>query len=274
MRNLILAISLGAVCTITATPGEAQTITRRIGAVGIEADSVFVGATNIGLVSIVTANRAWSAPTVSSADGARSWVASMDSIARTPVTVTDADIATFDGPPIGEPGRGVLTCTRAVTSRGEQFELRALNDPGHPAVLLVLTRQQFTKLSGIVARASFVTDSLTKANEGFARSTLAAPADVYMDFQVERQARPPAGMAPRYPDMLRSANVEGDVVAQFVVDTTGRVDMSTVKILKSTHDLFTNAVRGALQTARFTPAELGNVRVRQLVEMPFPFRLK
>ena len=39
--------------------------------------------------------------------------------------------------------------------------------------------------------------------------------------------------------MLRSANVEGEVLAQFVVDTTGRADMSTFKVLKSTHELFT-----------------------------------
>ena len=58
----------------------------------------------------------------------------------------------------------------------------------------------------------------------------------------------PGQPAPRYPDMLRSANVEGEVLAQFVVDTTGRADMSTFKVLKSTHDLFTNAVKARSRT--------------------------
>ena len=31
-----------------------------------------------------------------------------------------------------------------------------------------------------------------------------------------------------------------------VVDTTGRADMSQFKVLKSTHDLFTNAVKASL----------------------------
>jgi protein TonB len=96
----------------------------------------------------------------------------------------------------------------------------------------------------------------------------------YFEFQVEKQVTPyPNNTAPHYPDMLRSANVEGEVLAQFVVDTTGRADMSQFHILKSTHDLFTNAVKSALPNMRFYPAEVGGKKVRQLVQMPFQFNL-
>ena len=96
----------------------------------------------------------------------------------------------------------------------------------------------------------------------------------YFEFQVEKQVTPdPRNAPPRYPDMLRSANVEGEVLAQFVVDTTGRADMSTFKVLKSTHDLFTNAVKAALPNMRFFPAEVGGKHVKQLVQMPFQFNL-
>src|SRR4051812_39416082 len=96
----------------------------------------------------------------------------------------------------------------------------------------------------------------------------------YFEFQVEKQVSPfPGNPAPRYPDMLRSANVEGEVLAQFVVDTTGRADMSQFKVLKSTHDLFTNAVRSALPNMKFYPAEVGGRKVKQLVQMPFQFSL-
>ena len=57
---------------------------------------------------------------------------------------------------------------------------------------------------------------------------------------------------PQYPPMLRSANVVGEVLAQFVVDTAGRVDMSTFHILKSTHDLFTQAVKATCWAASTT----------------------
>ncbi|MGH7623665.1 MAG: energy transducer TonB [Gemmatimonadaceae bacterium] len=96
----------------------------------------------------------------------------------------------------------------------------------------------------------------------------------YFEFQVEKQVSPyPGNPAPRYPDMLRSANVEGEVLAQFVVDTTGKADMSQFKVLKSTHDLFTNAVKASLPNMKFYPAEVGGRKVRQLVQMPFQFSL-
>jgi periplasmic protein TonB len=96
----------------------------------------------------------------------------------------------------------------------------------------------------------------------------------YFEFQVERQVRPGENnQAPRYPDMLRSANVEGQVVATFVVDTTGRADMSSFKVLSSTHELFTAAVRSSLPSMRFYPAEVAGRKVKQLVSMPFVFSL-
>ena len=57
------------------------------------------------------------------------------------------------------------------------------------------------------------------------------------------------------------------------VDTTGRADMSTFKVLKTTHDLFTNAVKSTLPNMKFYPAEVGGKKVRQLVQMPFQFSL-
>jgi protein TonB len=95
----------------------------------------------------------------------------------------------------------------------------------------------------------------------------------YFEFQVEKQVAVSTPIAPRYPDMLRSANVEGEVLAQFVVDTTGRADMGTFKVLKSSHDLFTNSVRAALPQMRFYAAEIGGRKVKQLVQMPFQFTL-
>lgn len=96
----------------------------------------------------------------------------------------------------------------------------------------------------------------------------------YFEFQVERQVSPaPGNSAPRYPDVLREAKVEGGVLVQFVVDTAGRPDMRTFKVLESTHDLFTNAVRSSLPNMKFNPAEVGGLKVKQLVQMPFQFSL-
>lgn len=94
------------------------------------------------------------------------------------------------------------------------------------------------------------------------------------DFQVEKPAAAnPSNTPPNYPNQLRAANIEGQVVAKFVVDTNGRADMRTFEIIKSDHDLFTNAVRNALPNFRFFAAELGGRKVKQLVQMPFVFSL-
>lgn len=94
------------------------------------------------------------------------------------------------------------------------------------------------------------------------------------DFQVEKPAQAnPSNQPPVYPNQLRAANIEGQVVAKFVVDTSGRADMRTFEILKSDHDLFTSAVKSSLPNMRFFPAEVGGRKVKQLVQMPFVFSL-
>jgi protein TonB len=68
--------------------------------------------------------------------------------------------------------------------------------------------------------------------------------------------------------------VEGEVLAQFVVDTTGRVDMSTFRAIQATNELFVQSVRRALAQWKFLPAEVGGVKVKQLVQMPLSFKVR
>ncbi|HEY0970548.1 MAG TPA: TonB family protein [Gemmatimonadales bacterium] len=97
----------------------------------------------------------------------------------------------------------------------------------------------------------------------------------YFEFQVEKPvAQIPGRGSPTYPSMLQSQGVKGQVIAQFVVDTTGRVEVSTFKVLESSHDLFTAAVKRALPDMRFVPAEVGGRKVKQLVQQPFVFDIK
>jgi TonB family protein len=67
--------------------------------------------------------------------------------------------------------------------------------------------------------------------------------------------------------------VEGLVEVEFVVDTTGQVDLATVRILQSTHPGFQASVEAALAGMQFRPAWRGWRRVRQLVQQRFAFRL-
>jgi periplasmic protein TonB len=82
-----------------------------------------------------------------------------------------------------------------------------------------------------------------------------------------------SSIRPQYPDALRSSGVEGNVVAEFVVDEKGRADRASLRILSATHKLFADAVSRAMPQMRFKPAKIGGKPVSQLVQQQFVFRL-
>jgi TonB family protein len=59
---------------------------------------------------------------------------------------------------------------------------------------------------------------------------------------------------PHFPDELRAQRVEGEVLVQFRVTDKGRVDASTMQVLRSEHELFAQAVRAVLPKFKFQPA--------------------
>lgn len=92
---------------------------------------------------------------------------------------------------------------------------------------------------------------------------------------VTRAARPlGAPREPRYPEPLRHARTEGEVIARYVVDERGRVEPESFIALEATHPLFAQAVRQAVLAQRFRPAEWNGRTVRQLVEQRFVFALR
>lgn len=87
-------------------------------------------------------------------------------------------------------------------------------------------------------------------------------------------ARVDGSGAPAYPETLLSNGVEGYVETEFVVDTTGWIDLASVRILDTSHQEFASSVRLALMAMRFRPAWRGARCVRQLVRQRFSFRLE
>jgi protein TonB len=103
---------------------------------------------------------------------------------------------------------------------------------------------------------------------------VASDNNTYFEFQVEKPVmQAPNSPTPQYPDILRQAGVEGEALVSFVVDTTGRADPTSFKVIRTTHELFATAVKNALPRMRFIPAEVGDKKVRQLVQQPFSFAI-
>lgn len=76
-----------------------------------------------------------------------------------------------------------------------------------------------------------------------------------------------------YPPLLRDAGVAGKVTVQMVVGSDGRVDMSTVKIISTTHEAFADVTMQIMKDLRFSPAKMGSTSVRMLTVMPVSWKL-
>jgi len=77
--------------------------------------------------------------------------------------------------------------------------------------------------------------------------------------------------SPRYPTALEKSGTHGEVSFQFVVDTSGHVDRSTIQLVSATDPRFAEEVLKVLPKYTFDPAEACGVKVRQWVQMPFVF---
>ena len=102
---------------------------------------------------------------------------------------------------------------------------------------------------------------------------MVASLKVYTPEQVDIPARPDSGSRPQplYPETLLFTGVPGHVLAEFVVDTLGRVELDTFGVISTTNPGFTQAVQRALPDWAYAPAMLNGKRVRQLVQQPFAF---
>lgn len=94
------------------------------------------------------------------------------------------------------------------------------------------------------------------------------------EFQVDKAAAArPESARPPYPEMLKASGVEGEALVQFVVDTLGRAEPGTFKVLAATQDAFGASVLSTLPRMRFLPAEIRGQKVRMLVQQRFAFSL-
>ncbi len=83
-----------------------------------------------------------------------------------------------------------------------------------------------------------------------------------------------SGPLPWYPELLRQAGIQGRVVLESTVDTTGRVEPASVTVVSATNPAFVEPAREALLATLFRPAEVGGRAARMRVRIPFEFTLK
>jgi TonB family protein len=94
------------------------------------------------------------------------------------------------------------------------------------------------------------------------------------DLLAEENAEILTGPLPVYPDLLRQAGIEGKVVLEAVVDTTGRVLAQSIAVVTATNPAFIAPARQALLATLFRPAMVGGKPVRMRVRIPYEFAIR
>ena len=88
--------------------------------------------------------------------------------------------------------------------------------------------------------------------------------------------KPPAPkktLSPRYPDICKTAGVEGRVVLEFYIDETGKVDQSSVSILSSVPCL-DQVCLNEIKKSKWKPARQGKEKVGVYLTKTFNFTLE
>jgi TonB family protein len=167
---------------------------------------------------------------------------------------------TLAAPPTQLERRIIAMRTRLVRPRPLQL--------GVAAMLAVLG------IAGACAAGAPDAPSVARSPSASQARQSSEPKDTFFEFQVDEPVHQLPGLGGlRYPREMRITNREGEVLTQFVVDEHGVPDLTSFKALKSSDPAFTDAVRAALPTMRFTPARVKGRAVKQVVQQPFTFSL-
>ncbi len=97
--------------------------------------------------------------------------------------------------------------------------------------------------------------------------------EVFMEAIVEEKPSVLSAPQPPYPELLRQAGIQGRVLIQAVIDTTGRAEPNSIKIIQSPNPGFDQPSRTWIQHALFRPARVHGRAVRVLVQVPLDYRI-
>ena len=97
---------------------------------------------------------------------------------------------------------------------------------------------------------------------------------VFLESVVEERPEMLSGAPPQYPELLRQAQIQGRVMIEAIIDTTGRAEPNSIKIVTSPHPGFEPPARAYMRQALFRPARVHGRAVRVLVRLPIDFVLR
>src|SRR5439155_20024286 len=108
----------------------------------------------------------------------------------------------------------------------------------------------------------------TGVEGGLATGMVPSGNDVFMESIVEEKPSILSGPQLVYPDLLRQAGIQGRVIVQVIVDTTGRAEPNSVKVLQSPNPGFDQPAKNYVLKSLYRPARVHGRAVRVLVNQP------
>jgi len=108
---------------------------------------------------------------------------------------------------------------------------------------------------------------------GRANGLVVGGSDVYAEALVEERPALLSAPPPVYPALLKQAGIQGRVILRAIIDTTGRVEPASVRIIKSPSPAFDQPTKDWVLKALFRPARLHGRGVRVFINLPVDYSL-
>ena len=113
----------------------------------------------------------------------------------------------------------------------------------------------------------------TGVEGGLASGMVPTGNELFMEAIVEEKPSVLSGPQLVYPEMLRQAGIQGRVMVQAIIDTTGRAELNSVKVLQSPNPGFDQSAKNYVLKALFRPARVHGRAVRVLINIPIDFKI-
>jgi TonB family protein len=174
---------------------------------------------------------------------------------------------------------GVVVVRVVIDSAGNPEPATTLIVQGSDSVLVAAARALVLKTLFRPGRVrGRVVQTLVEVPVEFSAASLPAitlhiAGDVYGETEVQERPHLTSGPPVTYPAPLLLSRISGRVVLEAVIDTAGRVEDGTLRVIESSDARFNQAAKDYARAARFTPGRIAGRAVRVRFEMPVEFKL-